>query len=193
MVFLQEKLTHPAVIHSSSIFYVLGLTFFVFFTPLFFFLRDEKKMLELFSKCLAVNYMFILPGYFLLHVLVTSYYSPAVKPLVYSHPQYLEILRLINRQTNCFPSGHISISLTMTLIFMYSTRLKKAAYFGVIFTVLTAFVIIYLGVHWLSDIPAGVAVGLFAYTSVSSGRMDFIFDPIVEFAEKTTESLKSRN
>lgn len=191
IVFLQESLTHPFIIHASSIFYVLGLTFFVIFTPLFFFLRGEAKMVELFAKCLAVNYMFILPGYFLLNVLVTSYYSPLVEPLVYSHPQYLEILRLINRQTNCFPSGHISISLTMTLIFLYSTKLKRAAYFGIIFTALTAFVIIYLGVHWLSDIPAGVALALFAYSAVSSGRMDFIFDPLIRFAEKVTGSSKS--
>ncbi len=178
VVFFQEHLTHPVIVHSLSLFYILGLTFFVVFVPLFFFLRKDISNLELFAKALAVNYMFILPGYLLLDVTVTSFYAPKVEPLMYGHPQYLAILRMINRQSNCFPSGHMSISLTMTLIALFSARLKRLGYFGVIFTVLTGFVIIYLGVHWLLDIPAGVAIGIFAYWGTSTGRLEPLFKPV---------------
>lgn len=189
VIFLQNLLDNFYLIHSFSLFYVLGLTYFVVFTPVFLLTRGDKDMFVLFSKAFAVNYMFILPGYLFLHVTVTSFYAPDVQPLLYSHPQYYEILRLINRQSNCFPSGHISISLTITLIGVYQLRLKRFAVFSVIFTLLTAFSIIYLGVHWLLDIPAGIAVGMFAYWSTSSGKFDLIFDPLIQFFEKRTQSL----
>lgn len=187
ILYLQNHLSNPIIVHLSSLFYVLGLTFFVAFIPIFFILRRDINNFELFAKALAVNYMFILPCYIFFHVTVTSSYAPEVEPLLYSHPQYLAILQLINRQSNCFPSGHISISLTITLIAMYSERLNRLAVFGIIFTLLTAFVIIYLGVHWLIDIPAGVAVGVFAYWSTSTGRMDILFDTITEKFSNGTE------
>ncbi len=180
ILFLQKHLSSHYIVHASSLFYVLGLTFFVSFVPLFFLLREDTENFNLFAKALAVNYMFILPGYLLLHVTVTSYYVPEVEPLMYGQPQYLAILQLINRQSNCFPSGHTSISLTITLIALYNARLKRLAYFGILFTVLTVFVIVYLGVHWLLDIPAGIAVGAFAYWSTSTGRMDRFFNLVTD-------------
>ncbi len=79
-----------------------------------------------------------------------------------------------------FDRGHISIYLTMTLIAMYSARSKRLALFGIVFTVLTAFVINYLGVHWFLDITAGIAVGAFAYWSTSTGRMDRLFNMVTD-------------
>ncbi|MBS3816905.1 MAG: phosphatase PAP2 family protein [Candidatus Thermoplasmatota archaeon] len=191
VVFLQNHLGKWLIINSASLFYILGLTYFVVFIPLFYLARGEKENFLFFSKGLAVNYMFILPGYFLLHVTVTSYQAGAVEPVMYSNEQYLAILKLINRLSNCFPSGHVSISLTITLIALFKAKLKRLGIFGIIFTVLTGFVIIFLGVHWLLDIVAGVIVGVVSYHLVSEGKLDFIFDPIMNFFERKTEHLFS--
>ncbi len=188
ILFLQNHLDQIIVIHSASLFYILGLTFLVVFMPVFFLSRGDTDNFLLFSKALMVNYFFILPGYFLLHVEVTSVYPPAgVQKIMYSHDQYYAILYLINRLSNCFPSGHISISLTITLLVLFKTKLKRLSYFSIIFTIMTGFVIIYLGVHWLIDIPAGFLIGLFAFWSVKEGKFDFLFDPIIEFFEEKTE------
>lgn len=187
VLFLQNHLDQLIVIHSASLFYILGLTYFVVFTPVFFLSRGEKENFTLFSKILMVNYFFILPGYFLFHVEVTSLYAPEVQRIMYSHDQYYAILYLINRLSNCFPSGHISISLSITLLALFRTKLKRFGYFGIVFTVMTGFVIIYLGVHWLIDIPAGFLIGIFAFWSVKEGKFDFFFDPIIGFFEERTE------
>ncbi|MFO7791733.1 MAG: phosphatase PAP2 family protein [Candidatus Saliniplasma sp.] len=194
VVWLQQTLDNYYLIHASSIFYILGLSYFVIFAPIFFLIRCELDIFEQFCKALAVNYMFLLPGYFLLHVLVTSYYRPGeVQALLYDIPQYEAVVLLTNRQSNCFPSGHISIPLTITLIAKYRTGLRKLQIMGFIFVIITGFVILYLGIHWLIDIPAGIAVAIFAYWSTSNGRSDIVFDKITKPFEKWTESFKNRS
>ncbi|MBS3789467.1 MAG: phosphatase PAP2 family protein [Candidatus Thermoplasmatota archaeon] len=188
IVWLQEHLDYYLLIHASSIFYVLGLSFFLSLIPVLFILRGESELLEEFSKALAVNYMFIIPAYLLIHLMVTSSYKE-VEPLLYQHPQYYAIIRATNRQVNCMPSGHISIPFTISLFAMYSAKLKRLAVFGFIFTALTVFVIIYLGVHWLIDIPAGIAVAVIAYWVASQGKLDFIFDRIIGPFERYTEKI----
>jgi len=189
IVWLQQNLNHYLLIHASSIFYVLGLSFFLSMIPVFFILRGEADLLEEFSKALAVNYMFIIPGYLLIHLVVTSYYVDDVEPLLYMHPQYNAIIRVTNRQVNCMPSGHISIPFTISLFALYRVKAKRLATFGFIFTALTVFVIIYLGVHWLLDIPAGIAVAVIAYWVASRGKLDFIFDRIINPFEKYSEKI----
>lgn len=189
IVWLQENLDYYFLIHASSIFYVLGLSFFLSMIPVFFILRGEGDLLKEFSKALAVNYMFIIPSYLLFHLVVTSHYAPEVTPLVYKYPQYNAIIQGTNRQVNCMPSGHISISLTITLFAMYRAKAKRLAVFGIIFTAITGFIIIYLGVHWLLDIPAGIAVAVIAYWAASRGKVDFIFDRIIGPFERYTEKL----
>ncbi len=193
IVYLQNHLDNFFIINTASIFYTLGLTFFVVFTPIFFLARHEKDNFMFFSKALLVNYFFILPGYFLLHVKVTSLYAPEVDQIMYSKEQYYAILYLINRLSNCFPSGHISISLTITLLGLFKAKLKRFGAFGVAFTISTGFVIIYLGVHWLTDIVAGVMIGSFTYWAVKTGKVDFIFDPIITFFENKTEHLSKES
>ncbi|MEF8832899.1 MAG: phosphatase PAP2 family protein [Candidatus Thermoplasmatota archaeon] len=192
IVWLQENLDYYLLIHASSIFYVLGLSFFLSMIPVFFILRGETDLLKEFSKALAVNYMFIIPGYLLIHLVVTSYYAQEVEPLLYMHPQYNAIIQGTNRQVNCMPSGHISISLTITLFAMYRAKVKRLAVFGIIFTAITGFIIIYLGVHWLLDIPSGIAVAMIAYWAASRGKVDFIFDRIIDPFERYTEKLSNR-
>lgn len=189
IVFLQNHLNQPWIIESTSLFYTLGLFYLVVFAPLFFMFRGEKKNFNLFSKMLMVNYFFLIPSYFILHVVVTSYYAPEVAPLLYSNDQQLALLHMINRLDNCFPSGHISVSLTITFLALFKAKLKRLGYFGIIFTALTGVVILYLGVHWALDIPAGIALGIFAYWSVIEGKWDFLFDPLMEFFEGRTEDL----
>jgi len=189
IVWLQEALDYPLLIHASSIFYVLGLSFFLSMIPVFLILRRESDLLEEFSKALAVNYMFIIPGYLLFHLVVTSYYVEDVEPLLYMHPQYNAIIRVTNRQVNCMPSGHMSIPFTISLFALYRVKAKRLAVFGFGFTALTGFVIIYLGVHWLIDIPAGIAVAVTAYWVASRGKLDFIFDRIIDPFERYTEKI----
>ncbi len=189
IVWLQQNLNHDILIHSSSIFYILGLSFFLAFVPPFLILRKETDVLKDFSKALAINYMFLIPGYLLIHLVVTSHHAPEVEALLYDVPQYNAIIQLTNRQVNCMPSGHTSIPVTITLFAMYKLKLKRLSVFGIVFVILTIFSIIYLGVHWLLDIPAGIAVALIAYWGATRGKLDFVFDKLIDPFEDLTKKL----
>lgn len=192
IVWLQENLDYYLLIHGSSIFYVLGLSFFLTLVPPLFILRGESEILEDFSKALVINYFFLISGYLLIHLVVTSHYAPEVTALIYNRPQYYALIQLTNRQVNCMPSGHTSIPTTITLFAMFRAKLKRLSIFGIVFTVLTIFVIIYLGIHWLMDIPAGIAVGLIAYWIATRGKLDPLFDKIIGPFERYTQGLVER-
>ncbi len=189
IVWLQQNLNHDVFIHASSIFYVLGLSFFLAFVPPFLILRKETDVLKDFSKALAINYMFLIPGYLLIHLVVTSYHAPEVEALLYDIPQYNALIQLTNRQVNCMPSGHTSIPMTITLFAIFKLKLKRLSIFGIVFVILTIFSIIYLGVHWLLDIPAGMAVALIAYWGATRGKLDFIFDRLIDPFEDLTKKI----
>ncbi len=192
IVWMQETLDNQILVHASSIFYVLGFSFFVAMIPIFFMLREEIELVDEFAKALTVNYIFLIAGYLSLHLVVTSHQSGAVDALMYEHEQYYALIQLVNRPVNCWPSGHTSIPFTITLISVYSTKLKRLSRFSMVFTAITIIIILYLGVHWVIDIPGGIMVGIIAYWVASKGKLDSVFEKITDPVEKYTSILAER-
>ena len=75
-------------------------------------------------------------------------------------PALIEAFRPISGLDNCFPSFHVSlITLAVGLGFVHRLRYRWAAlWLGVLVAVSTAV----LGIHWLTDIAAGLATGVLA-------------------------------
>ncbi len=66
------------------------------------------------------------------------------------------------------------------------TESKRLPIFGAVFTGLTIFLIIY----WLLDIPAGIAVAIFAYWSTSDCRGNRFFEPLEKGFEGIVDRLR---
>jgi len=186
VVWLQENLANGVVIHFFSLFYLVGLPFLLAFIPTFFLLRGENDLFELYAKAVAVNMVCLIVAYLSFHVWIPAFQSESVLPLMHEIPQYEGIIKLVNRQVNSFPSGHTSLTFTLMLIALYKTELKRLAWFGVAFTVLTVFAITFLGSHWFVDVLGGMAVGSFAYWITSTGKIDPFFEPIMERFDRLT-------
>jgi membrane-associated phospholipid phosphatase len=74
----------------------------------------------------------------------------------------MTILRPMSGIDNCFPSFHTSLAVTVALFAIRSGRRA----FAVVMTAMAAAIIfstVYLGVHWLTDVGAGIIVGIVAY------------------------------
>ena len=86
----------------------------------------------------------------------------------------IELLRPISGLDNCFPSTHVSFTVVIILIgYLFRVRLRHTILALGATTILSTFV---LGIHWLPDILAGVAV---AFLSVALARR---MTPLTEYA-----------
>jgi membrane-associated phospholipid phosphatase len=79
--------------------------------------------------------------------------------------QLIELVRPISAMDNCFPSTHVSLTVVLILVsYMAGLRLRHTFCALGTSVAISTFV---LGIHWLPDIVAGVAVGVL---SVSLAR-----------------------
>lgn len=116
-----------------------------------------------------LNYVLALPFYVLVPVRETFVYyqqsglgEPAARLLLDDiSPVVMEVYRGMSGVDNCFPSLHTSLSVTMALVAWHGGRRL-----GWLMTVCAGAVVlstVYLGVHWLTDVAAGLVAGAAAY------------------------------
>jgi membrane-associated phospholipid phosphatase len=85
--------------------------------------------------------------------------------------QLIELVRPISAMDNCFPSTHVSLTIVLILVsYMAGLRFRHTICALGTSVAISTFV---LGIHWLPDIVAGVAVGVLSVSlarSVESRR-----------------------
>ena len=147
-------------------FYVMGFmtaTFASFVYPIYF---DDRHMADRVSLSMCCGYILAIPFYLFFNVRVTGDYIPLMETIAYDlTPEIHNWFTRIDPFTNGMPSLHIglpfAIWLTMTR-WDEDGRWLRFRRFLVIFLALTAFSIIYLGIHWAIDIIGGMIVAIAA-------------------------------
>lgn len=155
--FLDVALTH---------FYVMGFmtaTFASFVYPIYF---DDRHMADRVSLSMFWVYILAIPFYLFFNVRVTGDYIPLMETVAYDlTPEIHNWFTRIDPFTNGMPSLHIglpfAIWLTMTR-WDEDGRWLNFRRFLVAFLALTAFSIVYLGIHWAIDILGGMIVAIAA-------------------------------
>ena len=145
-------------------FYVMGFmtaTFASFVYPIYF---DDRHMADRVSLSMFWVYILAIPFYLFFNVRVTGDYIPLMETIAYDlTPEIHNWFTRIDPFTNGMPSLHIglpfAIWLTMTR-WDEDGRWLRFRRFLVIFLALTAFSIIYLGIHWAIDIIGGMIVAI---------------------------------
>ncbi|MFW6153331.1 MAG: phosphatase PAP2 family protein, partial [Halobacteriota archaeon] len=149
VIWIQSFAT-PAMTTFFSRIYVYGYVFLLVFPLVAYLALDDMRPLRTLILAYAFNYVIGLVCY-----LVIIAYGPRnllpdlVEPLLYTtFPEYQELTRQVNRNTNVFPSLHASLSVTVAAV-SYRTRTSYPRWFPVA-TLLAASVIVstmYLGIH----------------------------------------------
>ncbi len=144
--------------YSISYFFVLPLLMAGLAVALWF--REELSPFRVFSLAIAFDYWISLP-FFLLFPLPERWAHPESGAVLLSdlwHTGLIEMIRPISGLDNSFPSFHVSTSVTLVAVcylFRLPFRHSVAALAATV--VLSTFV---LGIHWLPDIVAGLALGV---------------------------------
>ena len=156
-ILLDQVLTH---------FYVMGfmaVTFSSLIYPIYF---DDRHMAD--RVCLSIFwvYTFAIPFYLFFNVRVTGDHIPVMETIAYDlTPEIHNWFTRIDPFTNGMPSLHIGLPFAVWLSMQKwdeDGRWTKYRNFLLIFISLTAFSIIYLGIHWLVDIIGGMVIAILA-------------------------------
>ncbi|MCY9661074.1 phosphatase PAP2 family protein [Paenibacillus chondroitinus] len=158
----------------SSYFYVVIFPSVMIASIALYTFQKNHKLFYAICYALMFNYMIAIPFYLFFPVNEVWSFHPNVKLLILDvFPTFEQDYRPLSGLDNCFPSLHTSISVSMAVI-----AVKSRNTFWKIFVPISSafiiFTIFYLGIHWLSDMCAGVVLGVVAARlglRISEGRL----------------------
>ena len=96
---------------------------------------------------------------------VTGHVLPGMVPLLYQlNPAILGIVTICSPGlNNCFPSLHAALSVMATMFILFKTDLRRYKVFAVVTTIFILFSILYLGIHWITDMIGGILLAFISY------------------------------
>lgn len=116
------------------------------------------KLYYAFCVALLLNYLIAVPFYLFVPVNEAWSVDSNVQFLMLDvFPRFETEYRHLSGLDNCFPSLHTSISVTMALLAARSGNRRWAIFAGASAAIIV-FSIFYLGIHWFSDMIAGLCL-----------------------------------
>ena len=139
--------------------------------------RSDPRPYQAVSLAVAIDYAVSLP-FFVFFPVPERWSSPGTEAMLLSDKvsdRLIEFIRPISGLDNSFPSFHVSLTvLVVAACFMFRVPMRMSALVLGAAIVLSTFV---LGVHWIPDIIAGLALGmasvLLAWRMVQRSRSPF--------------------
>jgi membrane-associated phospholipid phosphatase len=166
VLWVQEGLRNDFLDVALTHFYVMGFmtaTFASFLYPIYF---DDRHMADRVSLSMFWVYLLAIPFYLFLNVRVAGDYIPTMETIAYDlTPEIHNWFNRIDPFTNGMPSLHIGLPFAIWLSMHRwdeDGRWSRYRMFLVLFIILTAFSILYLGIHWIVDIIGGMTIGIMA-------------------------------
>ena len=144
-----------SLVYFFVLMYIVVYPFTLWFSPLYFLFTDDKKAMKSLAYGLLLLYSIALPFYLFFPVTnVYTFYGiePALEIVVPNVEQFFYSTTTYN---NCFPSLHVA----MTLLIAKSvslTKNKKFAYLAYFCAISVILSVIYLAIHWITDVICGV-------------------------------------
>ena len=156
-----SSLWTPASIFFFVFIYIILYPFTLWYTPLYSIITNQKKALRTLAFSLFFLYLIALPFYLFFPVtnVYTHYALPSALNTVI--PQVETFFYTTTTQNNCFPSLHTAMSIIITRT-IFITENKRFQYLAVFMMVTVIISVLYLSIHWILDVIAGIIVALLA-------------------------------
>lgn len=152
--------------------YVAGYPFLIILTPVLGIWLDNRPLGRRGLGAYAICYALAVPFYLFFPVQEAWYAYNTCPPggaadlaacnqgvvqnLAIQYPFVLKNIYAYNELNNCFPSLHTAISVALAAVAWRSGAPRRFAVFAAVLAGLIVASTIYLGVHWVSDVVAGL-------------------------------------
>ncbi|MFL2956183.1 MAG: hypothetical protein CND29_02375 [Marine Group II euryarchaeote MED-G36] len=183
VLWIQDSFHNDLLSVGLTHFYVMGFmtaTFASFLYPIYF---DDRHMADRVSLSMFWVYVLAIPFYLFFNVRVTGDHIPAMETIAYDlTPVIHNWFTRIDPFTNGMPSLHIGLPFAIWLTYLRwdeDNRWNKFRNLLMIYIFLTAFTILYLGIHWVLDIIGGLIVA-----SIAVSITERTHEPIWKFADE---------
>lgn len=171
--------------------YIYGYAFLLLFPVIAYFALAEMDNLSTLVLAFATNYAIGLACY----IFFIAYGPRNLDPLLFegllydAFPQARFLTNQVNQNTNVFPSLHTSLAMTVFLV-AWTTRDEYPLWVPLsgFLAISVSLSTMYLGIHWFSDVVAGIVLAL---VSVYIGRaytVEGILDSVRAFLVTTFET-----
>jgi len=147
----------PSLVYFFVIMYIAVYPFTLWFSITYFLITDEKKSMKNLAYGLLLIYSITLPFY--LFVPITNVYTfynieSALETVI---PSVEQFFYSTTTQNNCLPSLHTAMTILVawSIHITGNKKLSCFAYFTMISVILS---VIYLSIHWITDVICGVLV-----------------------------------
>ena len=159
---LQNTLRSDALVAICAGFYLgLNQATMIASVGIYTYVRNMKLY---YAICIAIllNYLLAVPFYLFVPVNEAWHANPQIQFLMLNvFPTFEQHYRSLSGLNNCFPSLHTSLSVTLALLASKS-GIRRWTIFAWINAIVIVFSIFYLGIHWFTDMVAGVALAVFS-------------------------------
>ena len=166
---IQDSFKNDWLTEFLNFHYLFVYLFLIYVTTVYFAFSGDRDM----TDKVTLNYLFIyalaVPYYLFFNVEVTSSWIPGMEALLYHDGWYTVFYALHDPLDNAVPSLHVAIPFGILMlnylhvkergIRLRDWRHWKYHRFVLVNTLLFGFTILYLGIHWVVDIPLGILIG----------------------------------
>jgi len=151
----------PVLVYFFVIMYIAVYPFTLWFTPLYFLLTNNKKAMKNLAYGLFLIYIIALPFYLFLPITNVFVYYNIDSALENTIPSVENFFYLTTTKNNCLPSLHTAMTI-LTAYVVNLTDNKKLKYFTYFTAVTLIISVIYLSIHWITDVITGglLAIGV---------------------------------
>jgi len=158
--YLQHFFTNEILTYLLTFFYIIVFPTLMVTSFIIYLNINDSKSFYGFIYGLMLNYLIAIPFYLFFPVYEVWYFDSHIKFLIPEvFPNFETVYRPLSGLDNNFPSLHTSISITMALIALQS---KHISYGKITFisSSIIVFSTLYLGIHWISDMTAGILLAV---------------------------------
>ena len=149
--------------------YLFVYLFLIYVTTVYYAYTSDRDMTDKVTMNYLLIYAIAVPYYLFFNVEVTSSWIPGMDALLYHDGMYSTFYATHDPLDNAVPSLHVAIPFGILMlnylhvkkkgIVMKEWRHYRYHMFILINTAVFIFAILYLGIHWVTDIPLGMLVG----------------------------------